>query len=144
MIFQPQFPLVAKGDSLRNAASSRRRDSLASSPTNGAMKAYLLKESLDRLWTYRSERAALRYLLLKAQRLDALKTESDAWRATTRYQDSAQRRNKVCQNKRDGIQLLHAPTHERNHKRRHPRLCGTEKQDRRSDCRVTSHDRAQF
>ena len=42
------------------------------------MKAYLLKESLDRLWTYRYEGAALRYLhqwidQLRRQRLEPFK-----------------------------------------------------------------------
>lgn len=49
----------------------------------GMMKAYLLKESLDRLWTYRYEGAALRYLnqlidQLRWQRLEPFKKLAEA------------------------------------------------------------------
>lgn len=53
------------------------------------MKAYLLKESLDRLWTYRYQGAALRYLnqridQLRWQRLEPFKKLAEMCSATRR------------------------------------------------------------
>jgi len=46
-----------------NLDSQKRRQLTSYSPLNRrVMKAYLLKESLERLWTYRYEGAMLRYL----------------------------------------------------------------------------------